>query len=469
MKNLRKSVIWAINAVLIAAVVAWIFFTFAVFSDIAVEIGYSGQELYGPEAVQLFRWSTYLLFFAIALLAIGALFAQKRLAALLANADGDSQISPLAKPAHEFANTVIIISLVLAAWAAIGVFMQSFFEQSNAENMTLRILGTYLPIALYAILVVGLLLSAFVFSKRPKASSADHAAPISESFTVNADENRRNIGLAFAVPIVAVAFALILGLIVFDVSATTYQVWIWVIIQVLIGSGIVTGSWFAAKSIRELRVVSSKPIGAAVGAKNLNFVLSIIFAAVLTFMSLIYGSMSMEQLRVAPNLSVTVFSQEEGKQLEPGTQLEVSGLTISVNGNDLKRGSTTQIELVGSSGAVSTAKVDSEGNVSQEVDFPKVTEAGTYTLTITGVAPDDEVVEAQVSVVANSASMVSFPDGADRWVSSENSGNRMQGLTWEWFFTDYLPSVLLLMLAATSILLTLLIRNPESVNGRREN
>lgn len=468
MKNVRKSVIWAINTVLIAAVVAWIIFTIAVFSDISVEIGYSGQELYGPEAVQLFRWSKYLLLAAIALLGIGALVAQKRLAALLANPDGGSTVSPLAKPAHEFANTVIIISLVLAAWGAIGVFMQSFFEQPNSENMTLRILGTYLPIVLYAILVVGLLLSAFVFSKRPKSNSTNLAAPLSESPNVDVDENRRNVGLAFAVPIIAVAFALILGLIVFDVTETTYQVWIWVIIQVLIGSGIVTGSWLAAKSIREFSTVPSKPTGAAIGAKNLNFVLSIIFAAVLSFMSLIYGSMSMEQLRVAPNLSVTVFSQEEGKQLEPDTQLEVSALTISVNGNDLKRGSTTQIELVGSSGAVSTAKVDSEGNVTQEVDFPEVTDAGTYTLTITAAAPDNEIVEAQISVVANSASTVSFPDGADRWVSSENSGNRMQGLTWEWFFTDYLPSLLLLKLAAASILLTLLIRNPESVNGRHE-
>jgi hypothetical protein len=102
------------------------------------------------------------------------------------------------------------------------------------------------------------------------------------------------------VPILATAAAIIFGLVVYDVTRTELEVWVWVIIQVIVVVGIVAGTRFASKA-KAAKPTAPKPRTAlAAGASTLNFVLSIVFGAAVTIMSFTFGFGAVEKLRVWP-------------------------------------------------------------------------------------------------------------------------------------------------------------------------
>ena len=93
--------------------------------------------------------------------------------------------------------------------------------------------------------------------------------------------------------------AIIFGIVVWDIQNQTLATWVWVVIQALIAFGIIGGTSFAVKArVGVAHVEKPKVVSAgAIGAVNLNFVLSIIFGAVVTLMSFTMGFAAIESLR----------------------------------------------------------------------------------------------------------------------------------------------------------------------------
>jgi signal transduction histidine kinase len=95
---------------------------------------------------------------------------------------------------------------------------------------------------------------------------------------------RRNLGLGYALPIIGGAVALIIGLVVWDVTHTTFDAWIWILILAILGASLVFGT-LLSNSAFNFAETTGKAVGSIRGAKNLNFVLGIIWSAVVTIKS----------------------------------------------------------------------------------------------------------------------------------------------------------------------------------------
>jgi hypothetical protein len=113
-------------------------------------------------------------------------------------------------------------------------------------------------------------------------------------------ESEKALGLGYAVPIIFTAIAIIFGLVVYDVTRTDLQVWVWVIIQVIIVSGILLGTRFSTKAKSAKPATPRARPTLAAGAANLNFVLSIVFGVTVSIMSFTFGAGAIEELRVYP-------------------------------------------------------------------------------------------------------------------------------------------------------------------------
>ena len=234
------------------------------------------------------QWSVYITLAAISGAAVAALLGQR--VALAVRAENDS---PLALAAHRFANLFVILSLVAGAVFAVGNFLGAFNSYDSREATPLvRILGVYVPIVLATALVVYVILAAFVFRKDAPDLPAEQQDDERKAL-------QRAIGLAYAVPIIGTAIAIIFGLIVYDTTKTTLDVWIWVIIQAIIATSIIIGTRFAAKA-RGSKPVAPRPRRTGAAAINLNLVLSILFGAVVSIMAFTFGFSAIENLRTWP-------------------------------------------------------------------------------------------------------------------------------------------------------------------------
>jgi hypothetical protein len=273
----------AIALPLIGLVVAWAFFMAAQYSDLYVSIDYANA----PEV----KLSTYLFLTGIAAGSIAAMLGQNLAIRARLELGEDNR---LARAAHRFGNLAVIIGLAAGAVFAIGNFLSAFnLFQGRTESLWLRFLGVYLPILLATALVVVVLLRAFVFRKDLKDQNE-------QGEKKGLSEAQKALGLGYAVPILATAAAIIFGLVVYDVTRTNLEVWVWVIIQVIVVIGIVAGTRFASKA-KAAKPAAPKPRTAlAAGASTLNFVLSIVFGAAVTIMSFTFGSAAIEKLRVWP-------------------------------------------------------------------------------------------------------------------------------------------------------------------------
>lgn len=244
----------------------------------------NGNQLDEPQ-VQL---SVYLFLVGLTLFSVFALLGQRKALAVRAVED-----SGLAKAAHRANNLAVILALVAGAVYAIGNFLGAFNNYGSRDASPLvRILGVYVPIVLATILVVLLILFAFVFRKdAPDLASTEHD-----------DERKklqRYVGLAYASPIIGTAIAVILGLVVYDVTRTDLDVWIWVVIQAIIATSIILGTNFASK-VRLSKPLPPKERRTGLAAVNLNLVLAIVFGAVVIAMSFGFGAGAIEELRVWP-------------------------------------------------------------------------------------------------------------------------------------------------------------------------
>jgi hypothetical protein len=185
----------------------------------------------------------------------------------------------------------VVISLVGGSIYAIGNFLNAFnsFGQENV-NLLVRLFDVYVPIVLATILVIYILLRAFVYRKQT----------VKQAKKQGMSESEKALGLGYAIPILLTAVAIIFGLVVYDITRTDLQVWVWVVIQVIIALGILLGTRFSSKAKAAKAAPPRVRQTLAAGATNLNFVLSIVFGATVSIMSFTFGASAIESLRIWP-------------------------------------------------------------------------------------------------------------------------------------------------------------------------
>ena len=277
----------AIITPLIGLIGGWKLFMLAIYAGLFVYPIYDAQGMYQGDE-QIIRPSTYLFLSGIVLFGLLALYGQ-RLALRAREMAGPE--GSLARAAHRFTNFAVIVALVGGAFFAIGNFLGAFNTYiDREENLTVRLFDVYIPILLATGLVVYILLRAFVFRKQVVKGAKKEGM----------SESEKALGLGYAVPIIFTAIAIIFGLVVYDVTRTDLQVWVWVIIQVIIVSGILLGTRFSTKAKSAKAAAPRARPTLAAGAANLNFVLSIVFGVTVSIMSFGFGADGIERLRVYP-------------------------------------------------------------------------------------------------------------------------------------------------------------------------
>ena len=302
----------AILAPLVGLIGGWKFFMFAIYAGLFVYPIYDAQGMYQGDE-QIIRPSTYLFLCGIVIFGLLALYGQ-RLALRARSLHGVDD--SLARAAHRFTNFAVIVALVTGAFFAIGNFLGAFNTYiDREENLTVRLFDVYIPILLATGLVVYILLRAFVFRKQVvKGAKKERMS-----------ESEKALGLGYAVPIIATAIAIIFGLAVYDVTRTDLEVWVWVIIQVIIVSGILLGTRFSTKAKTAKTAPPRARATLAAGAANLNFVLSIVFGVTVSIMSFAFGAAGIEKLRVYPPYE----EPAPGEELTAVWSWTVSPLSVS--------------------------------------------------------------------------------------------------------------------------------------------
>jgi hypothetical protein len=275
----------AILLPLIGLIAGWSLFMLASYSELFVQPVYDDDGFWISDGSSV-RASTYFYLSGIAVFSVLSMLSLRMSGRhrVLVGAD-----EPLTKASYRFANLTVIIGLAGAVIFGITTFLGAFNRFRGDEPLVSRLLGVYAPIVLAAVLVVVIILVAFVFRSDQPASASEPTPGLSD--------RQKALGLSYATPIVAAALAIIFGLVVYDITGTTLEAWVWVVIQVIIAAGIILGTRYARLAKAE-RPTPPKPRTAlASGAWNLNFVLSIVFGAVVSVMAFTFGAQAFEELR----------------------------------------------------------------------------------------------------------------------------------------------------------------------------
>ncbi|WP_449278259.1 hypothetical protein [Leucobacter sp. GX24907] len=462
----RRIAVGALALIMISTIVAWLLFVAGQYAEIVTGV----DELFGDVgSIERMTWSHYLTVGAITLLGGGALFAKRRLAQIKA---GDTSRSRLVDAVSQLASVTLIIAASLATWAVFVMFMSGFFMNESAPEASVRIVNLYLPIVLYTVLVVGLILAGFVFLPASVVAESDAhesvhsmgAAPVTSA--PDSTASQRTTAFAYATPIIAAAIALVLGLIVYDLTRTALQVWIWVVVLVIIGAGVLVGA-LLARSACPSDGIGLPASSVARGAKNLNFVLSIVFAVVVTGMSLGYGMSAVYGLNIAPSLMISVYGDEYAGEVPDGDaesdtadgSVEMQHPEVSVWGSDLKRGSEGVLMLEPEGATVSSATVDRDAWLSFEEALPGDLAAGEYTLIARATATDGAHLEAELPFTATESGKTVFPEGSE--AGFESGTSRLLPVTARWIFGDLVPAGVLLVLGITLTSTTMIVRNRD--------
>jgi hypothetical protein len=112
---------------------------------------------------------------------------------------------------------------------------------------------------------------------------------------VTSQQARQALSLGYALPVIGTTLAIVLGLMVRDLTQTDLNIWIWVLIQLIIGFSLIFGTWYANVA-DGFRSKSGKRLGATKGARLINFIIGIIWSAVVTIMAFAYGQGAVEKL-----------------------------------------------------------------------------------------------------------------------------------------------------------------------------
>jgi MFS family permease len=263
----------------------WSFFMFASWSNLYVQPVYDESNSWVSDG-GVVRASTFLFLAGIAVFSILSLVALRISVAHRAVVGAEE---PLARAGYRFANLSVIIGLGGAVIFGLTTFLSAFSRFGDNEPVLNRLIGVYVPIILAAALVVVVILVAFVYRNDGEVPAEGKKSALSA--------RQKAMGLAYAIPIIAGAVAIVFGLVVYDITQTSLEAWVWVIIQVIIASGIILGTRFASQARAEKPQPAKPRTAWASGAWNLNFVLSIVFGAVVSITAFVFGTASFEELR----------------------------------------------------------------------------------------------------------------------------------------------------------------------------
>lgn len=270
---------------LVGLVTAWGLFMVATYSDLFVQPIFDDSGVWLSEGSTV-RASTYLVLTGIAVFAILSLLSLRGSTKLR----GDSGVTDsLTTAVYRFARLGVIVGLGAAVIFGVSAFLGAFTRFGAEEPLVSRLFGVYIPIVLAALLIVVIVMVAFVF-RSDQTSDADNTKR-------GLSDRQKALGLGYATPILAAATAVIFGLIVYDVTRTTLEAWVWVVIQVIIAAGIILGTRYARLARAEAPAAPKPRTAIASGAWNLNFVLSIVFGAVVSVMAFTLGAQAIEELR----------------------------------------------------------------------------------------------------------------------------------------------------------------------------
>lgn len=106
---------------------------------------------------------------------------------------------------------------------------------------------------------------------------------------------RTSLALGFSSPIIGAALAIIIGLIVYDLTKTSFDIWIWVLIHTILGAALVLGTRWST-SAYNFALGKGRKTGAEKSARNLSFVLSIIWSAWVIILSIITQTESVNKM-----------------------------------------------------------------------------------------------------------------------------------------------------------------------------
>jgi hypothetical protein len=274
-KNVRLGLVLP----LVALTVAWLAAIAAAFMDVQYSLGKAAPNV---------RVSTYVVLAGLAAASLLVLWGFK-----LIDAEHHKNDSvPVVRATYRFAGLMIVLALAFDVIFAFVTFINSFNQASfgapsSRVSLLDRFLGVYLPIILVAGLIVFVLLQATLFRK----SSA-----VEGSETKGMSETQKALAIGYALPIIGTALAVILGVAVYDAQRSSLQGWTWVLIQLLVGASIVLGTRSAAKARLAKPVVREPRVLGAVGAVTLNYVLSVVFAGVVSIMSFTFAQSAVSSL-----------------------------------------------------------------------------------------------------------------------------------------------------------------------------
>jgi cytochrome bd-type quinol oxidase subunit 2 len=241
--------------------------------------------------------SIYVYLSALAVAAFSSLIGQSWAVQAHNNSDGTG----IERAAHRFTNLTLVLSLAALVIFVFGNFMGSFNSSNDKNTLLENLVWLYLPIILATALVIFVVLRAFVFQRDGNHEKGAEKSKMSEQ--------QKALALGYAIPILTTAFAIILGLAIYQTTRTNLQIWVWVIIIAIVGYGVVMGTHFASKA-KTARQAAPKPKTAlAAGAANLNFVLSIVFGGVVSIMAFAFGNEAMSKLQ-----TWTAYAPTSGEQ-----------------------------------------------------------------------------------------------------------------------------------------------------------
>jgi len=432
-----------------ALVISWGIYLGARYTDLFVTGVYDDDGTYLGQEPPI-QASVYLIFGAVAVFALSAVIAQ-RMAISHRVVLGAHERLPRA--AHRFATLSIVVALGFAAILGVSVFLQGFNTYGpRSDDLGLRFATTYLPIILYTSLVVAVLLIGFVLRKDTLPKTDDKAQFSIDAAQDSTDlpEARKSLGAAYALPIVAVAVALIFGLIVFDVTGTNLEVWVWVIIQVMIGAGIVIGTIFGEKAVAAGPSGASSRSRITRAARGLNFVLSIVFGAVVSLMGFAYGSTAVADLRISPSFSIDIYAA-------PGTGL--ANTPLGVNGWDLAPGTEVVVTLEPGGIEIVRGEVDAFNSFYKDTTLPSALAPGQYVLEGLATGRDGVALTKTIEFgVAENGTLI-WNEKAQQMMRFGEQDFTVMTPSLSWFLDDLLPALVLVLLAQLGIFLSLTERN----------
>lgn len=452
----RRTAVSALALTLGSAALAWLLFIAGRYVEL-VDSAEHGWVYDSPERVTYAQFFTLV---AIVVVGLGALISKRRLARLRAE---QPERSRLVDPVSACATVFVSVAAGLATWVVFVLFMSGFLGGGTDPAPLARLVNLYVPIVLYTALVVTLILAGFVFVPAPQARAVASSAPANEdpasaeagSAQAASDQpDQRSTALAYSVPIIAAAIALVFGLVVYDLTRTTLEVWIWVVILVIIGGGVLVGTKLAGRAAR-----ASEPEPPVVGgARVLNFLLSVVFAIVVPSMALGYGNAAVYALNSSPSLSISLYS-EKPVMTEGSHEFVPNDAELYFSGSDLQRGSTATLTLTPEATEIVSKTVGRDGWVDASTKLPAKIEPGDYDLVAEGVARDGKQITATLKLSVDEQGRVHSPTG--ELAASTDEKSRILPITPAWIFNELLPAAVLLALALALIAATLTGRNRD--------